>query len=481
MQTFAVHFSTGQPVQPGQPRTNTFGLGGPGVVRFDDEFLTFETSRDAPGSGRTPPRFARADVANVDYVADQGVFLIRTRRSDDFVAFKASSREDAEAIWALLPQEKTPEFLAEQERYARYAKNMQELGRHAPVTPVLIALNVGVFFLMAVSGVHLVQPESQSLIDWGSNFGPLTWTGEPWRLLSAAFLHAGILHIALNLFALYQGGALVERLYGSARFALLYLLSAVSGSVVSGWYDPMRNSVGASGAIFGVYGALLVFFALRREDFPHGLWRSIGLSTLMFCGYSLTLGAAHPAIDNAAHVGGLLGGVIAGLLLVRPLDVQSRRHPRPARLALAAAAVLFPAVLLAWPLMNGSRAEELRFHADYTHFLQPDETYTRRLMEILEPGQGTRGDRLDQARRLRSEVLSPWRASARPLLDAPALSPDSPSAARQSAAREYLEAKDRTWSLIVRALESGDPESARAAEQAGRRMHEALRKLNEIE
>ena len=103
---------------------------------------------------------------------------------------------------------------------------------------------------------------------FGSNFGPLTWTGQPWRLLTSAFIHFGVIHLAFNMYALYRGGVLTERLYGSARFAVIYLLSAIAGSVVSGWWDPLRNSAGASGAIFGVYGALLVFFAMRRADIP---------------------------------------------------------------------------------------------------------------------------------------------------------------------------------------------------------------------
>ena len=124
---------------------------------------------------------------------------------------------------------------------------------------------------MLFAGADLMNPNPAIHIRFGSNFGPLTWTGEEWRLLTSAFLHFGIIHIALNMYALYQGGALVERLFGSTRFALIYLLSALAGSVASGWWDPLRNSAGASGAIFGVYGALLAFLAgaPRRHSTEH--------------------------------------------------------------------------------------------------------------------------------------------------------------------------------------------------------------------
>ena len=169
---------------------------------------------------------------------------------------------------------------------------MSVLGRRAPVTPTIIALNVAVFIVMLLAGGDFVRADSQLLIRFGSNFGPLTWRGEYWRLLSCAFIHFGIFHIALNMYALYQGGELTERLYGSSRYAVIYLLSALAGSVASGWWDPTRNSAGASGAVFGVYGALLVFFAMRRADFPPQLWKSIGSSALLLCGYSLAVGAA---------------------------------------------------------------------------------------------------------------------------------------------------------------------------------------------
>ena len=177
---------------------------------------------------------------------------------------------------------------------------------------------------MFAAGADLMNPNPAIHIRFGSNFGPLTWTGEEWRLLTSAFLHFGLIHIALNMFALYQGGGLVERLFGSTRFALIYLLSALSGSVASGWWDPLRNSAGASGAIFGVYGALLAFMAVRRADIPPSMLKSISSSALLFCLYSLVIGAAHPLIDNACHVGGLLGGFVAGVILARPFTLEAR-------------------------------------------------------------------------------------------------------------------------------------------------------------
>lgn len=346
--TFAVRYSADEPQKDRLNSANSFGLQGRGQLVVDENFLAFRAESGEWASG--PPRIPRRFVANVDYNPENSGFVIRTSNSQDFVVLWVESRAEAEALWALLPQQKTPEFLAEQEKYARFDRIMRELGDSTPVTVGLIVLNVVMFGVVLLAGGDLMRFDGRLLVALGSNFGPLTWSGEPWRLITSAFLHGGLLHIALNMYALFQGGGLVERLFGRTRFALIYLLAALAGSVASSWWDPTRNSVGASGAIFGVYGAMFAFFALRRTDFPTQLWKSIGGSALAFCAYSLFIGAVSPFIDNAAHVGGLLGGLVAGALLTRPLSLESRAQPRPARLVLAALAVL-----LAWSLIKAPR------------------------------------------------------------------------------------------------------------------------------
>ena len=228
---------------------------------------------------------------------------------------------------------------------------MSVLGKRAFVTPAIIAMNVAMFIVMMAAGADLVNPNPAIHIRFGSNFGPLTWTGEEWRLLTSAFLHFGIIHLALNMYALYQGGALVERLFGSTRFALLYLLSALSGSVVSGWWDPLRNSAGASGAIFGVYGALLAFMAVRRADIPPSMLKSIGSSALLFCLYSLVIGCGasahrqrlpHRRVVSRLHLGRDPRAPVhargARRAAAGPIAGGGPRHRVAARVARAAAA-----------------------------------------------------------------------------------------------------------------------------------------------
>lgn len=190
--------------------------------------------------------------------------------------------------------------------------NPLDLLKPAPgyiVTPVLIWLNVGVFILMALTGVNILQPAGDALIRWGANYTPLTLGGQPWRLLTNCFLHIGIIHLLFNMYALMQIGIVIESVLGSRQFTVVYLTAGLLGSVASLWWHDVVLGAGASGAIFGLYG---VFFALLTTNWLDAeTRRSLLRSVLVFMGYNLMIGL-QAGIDNAAHIGGLLAGVLSG-------------------------------------------------------------------------------------------------------------------------------------------------------------------------
>ncbi len=189
----------------------------------------------------------------------------------------------------------------------------------ASVSYILIGLNVLVFVAMVVSGVSVTEPTVLQLIHWGANFGPLDRAGQWWRLLTACFLHIGFLHIAFNMYVLYPAGPFTERLYGGARFLVLYLLAGIGGNVLGIWLHPNIISAGASGAIFGVYGGLLAFLLKERAALRPEAVSAIGRSALIFIGFNLFYGLASAHTDLTAHIGGLVTGFLAGLVLARPL------------------------------------------------------------------------------------------------------------------------------------------------------------------
>lgn len=192
--------------------------------------------------------------------------------------------------------------------------------RDTPVrlTPVLVGLNVAVLGVMVATGVSLLSPTVQSLTAWGANTGPLTAGGQWWRLFTAMFLHAGILHLAFNLWALWIIGQIVERLLGWRGMAVVYLLAGLGGSLASLAWNPDVVSVGASGAIFGLYGALFGFLLRYRQAIPPPALKSASKNALVFLLYNLAFGASVPGIDLACHAGGLVGGLLAGYAIALP-------------------------------------------------------------------------------------------------------------------------------------------------------------------
>ena len=215
------------------------------------------------------------------------------------------------------------------------------------VTNALIALNALAFVISAGMAGNVLQIGSAVLLRLGANHSPLVMHGEAWRLVAAMFLHGGLLHVGLNMFALYQAGQIVERLYGATGFLLLYLGAGLAGNVASIWWNPTGVSVGASGAVFGVYGALLAYLRAEPGSIPLTVFNRIRSSTLAFILYSLFAGVAIPGIDNAAHVGGLAGGIALGYGLARPLTATRALELHSIR-ALAAIALVGLACAWMW-------------------------------------------------------------------------------------------------------------------------------------
>ena len=195
----------------------------------------------------------------------------------------------------------------------------------------LVAACVLVFAGEMVLSRSLWHMPSDLLIRLGGNFAPAVQSGQPWRLMTAMFLHGGILHIVLNMVALWQAGQIVERMFGRVPYLLIYALSGLAGNLASLWWHPGPVSIGASGAIFGVYGALLAYILLLRGEMPLTILREIRSSTLAFIGYSLFAGFMIPGVDNANHVGGLAAGLLLGAGLCTPLQSSVLRLIRMPR------------------------------------------------------------------------------------------------------------------------------------------------------
>ena len=206
--------------------------------------------------------------------------------------------------------------------------------RSLPSTPVatqaLIALNVLVFIAEIASGGSLSGGvQSGSVFVHGALYGPLVaHQHEYWRLLTAGFLHDGLWHIAVNMFSLYFVGASLEPAIGRLNFLGVYFASLLAGSFGALLFSPVVPTLGASGAIFGIFGALIV--VARARGIP--LWQS-GLGVVLLI--NLVFSFSFKGISVGAHLGGLLAGVITGAIII---EFGERR--RMAGVGLAACVVI---------------------------------------------------------------------------------------------------------------------------------------------
>src|ERR1700723_867590 len=216
------------------------------------------------------------------------------------------------------------------------------------LTHILFGANVAVFLAMAFASGSVMDFPGEVKVRFGANFGPLTLSGQWWRLLTYMFLHGGLMHIAFNMWCLWDLGALCESLYGRWTFGAIYLITGVAGGVASVGWNPVVLSVGASGAIFGLAGALVASFYLGEFSLPKIAIGGTLRSLLIFAGFNLFFGGVVGGIDNACHIGGLVSGLILGALI-------ARLAPDPNALGRRVGILLLMALVLAGGAMGVQR------------------------------------------------------------------------------------------------------------------------------
>lgn len=211
---------------------------------------------------------------------------------------------------------------------------MPLLLRRSPATlALLVAIAVG-FLAETFVGVTAADlgwleasMDPRVLVLLGANYGPAVAAGEWWRLVTSMFLHIGVVHLLVNSWALFQLGALMEHLAGRWPYLGVYFLTGVAGSLASFFWN-QGLSAGASGAIFGILGALIAILARHRRRLTRAA-RGLLQQLLFWAGLNVYLGFQISAIDNAAHLGGFAAGLLAGLL-VRPDGAEPAAAPPPA-------------------------------------------------------------------------------------------------------------------------------------------------------
>ena len=242
--------------------------------------------------------------------------------------------------------------LARKEFRGTPQQRLRSVGRVSVTKAVLVVLFAAYIVEVSVGGANslITGPSERALLDLGAMFPPaIALAGQYWRLLSATLLHAGLLHIGLNAWALWIFGSLVERTFGRLRFMLIYVVSAFAGSAASyAFGPPVTLGVGASGAIVGLFGAFIAY-NYRRRHMPQAAGALRWAATILVI--NAVIGLGFPGVDWRAHLGGLVAGAATGAALE---GVGPERYRTLIAVLGTAAVVLVGIVLVVW------RTDQLR-------------------------------------------------------------------------------------------------------------------------
>ena len=219
-------------------------------------------------------------------------------------------------------------------------------------TIALLAINIVIFAAMVASGISFTSPQTDQVLRWGADYGPYTLSGQYWRLITSMFLHFGIIHIFGNMWCLWSLGRLAEKMVGSLSLVGIYLMTGIGASLLSLSWNPMRVSAGASGAIFGIAGALITVLYFGKLGLqPEGVRKLLGY-VVRFAFLNLLFGL-QGHIDNMAHLGGLVSGLLIGFFLARTFDVSPEERPARRGMIFAVSAVVL--VLLFVPVAKAKQ------------------------------------------------------------------------------------------------------------------------------
>ncbi len=339
-----------------------------------------------------------------------------------FVEFQAGSIDQASELVGALPKARSDGY----ERWTavrEFDARLREVGSRPLVTYFVVFANVAVFAAMALAIRHFPVSVTQA-ISWGANFAPLTLHGQWWRLLSALFLHGSLPHVLFNMWALWNVGRLTERLYGNGVYAFLYFACGILAGLTSIVWDPGRATLGASGAVFGIFAAFILFALHPRSRVAVRVPATLWISTAVFALYNLVGGFFTTGIDNAAHVGGFISGLMLGACLVRPVTAEARsRFPRMKALAATGlTAIIVTAAIWQVRGFGDQLTGPERYLRAHTWYINDEVESLRKWQEIaVQAGLGQLSG-VGLAERFEREIVPFWEtASARLKQEEPAL------------------------------------------------------------
>lgn len=310
------------------------------------------------------------------------------------------------------------------------------------ISPILININIIIFILMLASGVHILSPSSESLLSWGANFKPLTLEGQWWRLFSNIFLHIGVLHLLFNMYALLYIGLLLEPYLGKIRFLAAYLITGIAASLSSLWWHDLSISAGASGAIFGMYGVFLALLTsnLLDKSVKKAMLTSIGV----FVAYNILNGLKpNSGIDNAAHIGGLISGLIVGYAFIPSLKNFKNNTIKFSTIATLSILLLITSIIFYNTLPNDIGAYDKKM----TRFVEMESM----ALEIYNMPENTPDDQFLNT--IQNRGLYYWKENLKLIESFDEMNLPTQIKERNIVLKEYCELRIKSYKLIYKAID----------------------------
>jgi membrane associated rhomboid family serine protease/tetratricopeptide (TPR) repeat protein len=427
-----------------------------------------------------PLREARIPLDRIENVRVSGADLhFEVKREDGVWTLYFASGELASAWSDRLPKAQSDDYRNALGDVASFQRLLDETTPRHFVAISLVAINIAVFVVMAFLGGGVFEPVPEVHLRWGSASAPFAMGGEGWRLITSQFMHFGVAHLVFNMILLGWYGPLLERMLGPLRFVFLYILSGVTGAAASVYWNPAVNGAGASGAIFGLFGALLAISLRPQLGIPSTVGSTHRALAIGLIAANGALGLAHPIVDNAAHFGGLAGGFVLGFVLPRRLGsvdpMIERGSNTVGAIALACALVVLVTLPVLQPVPKLAAEQSLR-RADLWLMLNEPVAVESLRAAMLDVQSGDAG-RLDAARRAESGIAAFWSDAAARIAAVVPLQ-DQELEARRQAIRQYVQLRNAQVVALRQALRGDRDAALKQAGRLSRRIDTLLRSMN---
>ena len=343
-------------------------------------------------------------------------------------------------------------------------KVMKLSGSNLYATYAIIGINVIVFILMVIDGAEIFSVTNGLVhIKWGSNVTALTLSGDWWRLITSMFIHFGIIHLAMNMYALYTAGVYLESMLGKAKYIAAYFCTGIIAGIVSlWWHKEGLNGAGASGAIFGLYGVFLalLFTNLIPKQVRSALLQSIGIFVVFNIVYGMRSG-----IDNAAHIGGLLSGMLIGFIFY--LELSGKLNIMR---SLATVLIIILTIVGTWYFLTNYKSDSVRVDQLQKEFFVLQDSALNSLIES-EKLIGS-----ERKEKLLNVTLPIWKKNLENLNEMESLSMSTSMRTEQQGIKKYVQLRIEETELLIKASDTTEGTYDNEIEEIRKKINEAVKR-----